>query len=335
MGVMCLLGVGICVRMQDVSYDMQGPEYVLFYAENQAEDYPTTQGGYKFAELVEERTNGRIKIIVQANATLGYEKEVIEQLQFGGVDFARVSLSQIAEVAPEYHVLQLPYLYRDAAHMWEVLDGEIGEYFMHLVDDSSLVALSWYDAGARNFYNNVRPIQTLEDIQGLRIRVQESGMMMDLIEALGAKAVPSVFSDVYSWLQQGIIDGAENNWPSYESTGHYEVAKYYTVDEHTRVPELQLCAQSTWDKFTEADQEIIMACARESALYERELWIEREQLSAKKVIKYGTLVTTLEPEEKIRLQQLCEPIYEKYCAEYREIIEAIKSIGTMDEIMLD
>ena len=173
---------------------------------------------------------------------------MIEQLQFGGVDFARVSLSPLSEFVPELNVLQLPYLYTGAEHMWKVLEGEIGDSFLGSFEGSSLVALSWYDAGARNFYNSVCPIEKLEDMKGLTVRVQESELMSDSIRALGAVPKQMAYGEVYSGLQTGEIDGAENNWPSYESTRHYEVARYYTIDEHTRVPELQLAAQSTWDK---------------------------------------------------------------------------------------
>ncbi len=322
--ILCLAimgGFGIYIKKS--RWEARVPEFVFSYAENQAVDYPTTLGGYKFAELVEERTDGRIKIIVYPNSQLGYERDVIQQLQFGGVDFARISLSQLAEFAPQFNVLQMPYLYRDSKHMWKVLDGKIGKDFMNAVKGSSLVALSWYDAGARHFYNSVRPINALEDIKGLRIRVQESQLMTEMVETLGAIPVPLVYSDVYSSLQRGMIDGAENNWPSYESTGHYEVAPYYTIDEHTRVPELQLCSQVTWDKLSSEDQQIIRSCARESALYERELWIQQEEKSQKIATDNGVQVVVLSPQEKARFQAAVKGIYEKYCKDYMDIIEDI------------
>ena len=170
---------------------------------------------------------------------------------------------------------------------------------MNSFDGSNLVALSWYDAGARSFYNTGRPIETLEDMRGLNIRVQESELMMDTIEALGATPVPTAFGDVYSGLQTGKIDGAENNWPS----RHYEVARYFTLDEHTRVPELQLAAQPTWDKLSPEYQDIIRECAQESAQYERQLWAAREKVSESIVRKAGCIVTELSPEEKARFQE--------------------------------
>ncbi len=303
------------------------PEFVFTYAENQAEDYPTTQGAYKFAELVEEKTGGRIVISVNAQGVLGDEKTVIEQMQFGGVDFARVSLSPLAEFVPRLNVLQMPYLYTGREHMWKVLDGEIGDDFLNSFDGSDLVALSWYDAGARNFYNSVRPIETLEDIRGMNIRVQESELMVDTIKALGANPVPMAYGDVYSGLQTGKINGAENNWPSYESTRHYEVAGYYTIDEHTRVPELQLVAQSTWDKLSPEYQNIIRECAQESAVYERKLWQEREKISEQKIREAGCVITELSAEEKARFQDAVSPMYELYCADYVDIIDQIVAAG--------
>ncbi len=303
------------------------PEFVFTYAENQAEDYPTTKGAYKFAELVNEKTNGRIQVNVQAGGVLGDEKSVCEQLQFGGIDFMRMSLSPLAEFVPKLNVLQLPYLYRDADHMWQVLDGKIGDDFINSFDGSNLVALSWYDAGARNFYNSVRPIKSLDDMKGLKIRVQESDMMMGMVEALGANPTPMAYSEVYSALQTGVIDGAENNWPSYESTSHYEVAKYFTLDEHTRVPELQLCAQATWDKLSADDQKVIKECALESAEYERQLWADREKSSEEKVRAAGCEITELSPEEKQKFQDAVKPMYEKYCSDYMDTVDAIIATG--------
>lgn len=307
------------------------PEFVLSYAENQTKDYPTTLGAQRFAELVEERTDGRIRILVQAEGVLGTENEVIQQMQYGGIDFARVSLSQLAEYIPELNVLQMPYLYTDSAHMWRVLDGEIGDEFLNEVSGDELVGLSWYDAGARNFYNSIQPISCLEDIAGMKIRVQESEVMADMVEALGATAVPTGYADVYSSLERGIVDGAENNWPSYETMSHYEVAKYYTVDEHTRVPEMQICSGHTWEKLSEEDRQIIMECAKESALYERELWIEREAESRRIATEHGTEVVELSVEEKKRFQAAVMGVYEKYCGDQMDMIDKIIAEGDTAE----
>ncbi len=298
------------------------PEYVLLYAENQAEDYPTTLGADMFADLVYERTDGRIKILVKYDAELGSESEVIEQMRYGGIAFARVSLSQLAEHIPDMNVLQMPYLYSSSEHMWRVLDGEIGDTFLSKAGDYGFVGLSWYDAGARNFYST-KPIRNLEDIKGMNIRVQESAMMADMVSALYANPSKIVYSEVYSAIEQGLVDGAENNWPSYESMRHYVVARYYTIDEHTRVPELQLCSGAIWDKLSREDREIIQGCAKESALYERRLWAEREKSSRKVCEDSGITVIELSPEEKARFRDAMSEVYTKYCGDQMDMLQKI------------
>lgn len=312
---------------------VRAPEFVLSYAENQTEDYPTTLGAKKFAELVERESSGRIKILVQAEGELGAESGVIAQMQYGGIDFARVSLSQLAEYIPELNVLQMPYLYSDSDHMWKVLDGRIGSDFLEKVSKSELIGLSWYDAGARNFYNSKKPITCLEDMAGMRIRVQESEVMVDMVEALGATALPIPYADVYSTLERGTVDGAENNWPSYEAMNHYEVAKYYTVDEHNRVPEMQICSKHTWNKLSEDDRQMILECAKESALYERKLWKEREADSKEIALKQGVEVVELSAAEKKRFQEAVMGVYEKYCADYMDVIEQIIDTGKVPLIV--
>ena len=203
-----------------------GPELILRYAENQPEDYPTTQAALAFADLVNERTGGRVKVAVYSGGELGAEQSVIQQMQFGGIDFARISLSQLAEYVPALSVLQLPYLYEDAAQMWRVLIGTIGDEFLAMLDAVDLVGLSWFDAGVRSFYTREK-VTRLADLQGLTLRVQESDMMSDMVEAMGAVSVQVVYSDVYAALHNRKIDGAENNWPSYEAMSHYEVAPYF------------------------------------------------------------------------------------------------------------
>lgn len=299
------------------------PEYVLSYAENQEADYPTTLGGQYFADLVEERTKGRIKILVQHSGERGAESEVIEQLKYGGIDFARLSISELTDTIRELNVLQMPYLYRDSEHMWRVLDGEIGDYFLEVISETELIGLSWYDAGARNFYTTNYPIRKLEDIAGMKIRVQESNLMADIVKYLGGEPVKQAYSEVYSLLQRSEVQGAENNWPSYETMQHYEVAKYYTVDEHIRIPEIQVCSKHTWEKLSEEDQSIILECAKESAIYQRELWIAQEEESRELAIAGGAEVIKLSSVEKLKFQKAVEPLYERYCGDYMDMVNRI------------
>lgn len=309
------------------SREPEGPDYVLTYAENQPEDYATTLGAYEFARLVEAETDGRIVIRVVSDGELGDEEEIWKQLKLGGIDFARMSLSPLVDDLPKLNVLFLPYLYRDDTHMWAVLDGEMGEEFLAEFEGSGGKALSWYDGGARNFYTVHGPVRSPEDLEGLRIRIQSSEMMEDLVEALGAVPVSMAFSEVYAGLQTGVIDGAENNWSSFESSGHYRVAGYYTVDEHSRVPEVQLVSEPAWEKLSAKDREILLRCAKESAAYEREMWKRQQEEAERAVWESGCTVIELSAEEKEAFYRCVEPVYDKYCAEYMDIVEKIRKIG--------
>jgi tripartite ATP-independent transporter DctP family solute receptor len=302
-----------------------GQKMVLRYAENQVKDYPTTKAAVKFGELVKDKTKGRITVEVYDSAQLGDEKSVIEQIQFGGIDMARVSLSPLSEFAKQLNVLQLPYLYRDGAHMWKVLDGKIGQDLLATLDKSGIVGLTWFDAGARNFYTK-NPAKTIADLKGLKIRVQESSMMMDMVKAVGANPTPMAYGEVYSALQTGVIDGAENNWPSYESTRHFEVAKYYMIDEHNRVPEPMIISKKTMDKISPEDQKIIRECAVEAGKVERELWAAREKTSEKKVRDGGSTITTLTPEQHQAFVNAVKPLYEKYGADVKDLIKQIQDV---------
>lgn len=300
------------------------PEYVFTYAENQTADYPTTMGGKHFAELVEERTQGRIRILIHAESTMGSESEVIRQMQYGGIDFARISIAQIVEYVPEMSVLQMPYLYEDSAHMWRVLDGDIGNRFLEYPSQCDLIGLSWYDAGARNFYLTDIPVRSLEDMKGLHIRVQEANMMSDLITALGATPIQIPYDQVYAALERGQVDGAENNWSSYVTMQHYEVAQYFVTDEHIRIPEMQVCARHTWEQLSEDDREILRECAVESARYERILWTEYEERARETARINHVQEIYISDEEKKKFQEAVAPVYEKYCEGYEEIIAQIQ-----------
>ena len=309
---------------QSASSQQEKP-LILRYAENQPEDYPTSKAAKAFAELVAQHTDGRVKVLVYSGAELGAEQSVIQQMQFGGIDFARVSLSQLAEYIPALSVLQLPYLYEDASQMWRVLDGSIGDDFLAMLDQMDLVGLSWFDAGVRSFYTREK-VTDLEQLQGLTLRVQESDMMSEMITDLGAEPVQVVYSQVYAALRNGQIDGAENNWPSYDAMGHYEVAPYFLQDEHTRVPEIQLASTAAIEKLEALDPsypEVLRTCARESARTERRLWAEREARSEKELREWGVEVTTLPDAEKQKFRAAVQPLYDRF-ADQAELLERIK-----------
>ncbi len=236
---------------------------VLKLGETHPQDYPTTKGDYEFARLVKERSNGRIVVEVFHSKQLGEEKAVIEQVQLGAIDFTRVSISPVSAFARELDAFQLPYLYRDAKHMWQVLDGPIGQEILKKLESANFVGLGWFEAGSRNFYTK-KQVKTVGDLKGMKIRVQQAPLMVGMVEALGAVATPLSFGEVYSALQTGVIDGAENNWPSYLSTSHYEVAKYFIVDEHTRVPEIMIASKKVFDKLSKEDQAIIIKAMKDA-----------------------------------------------------------------------
>ena len=299
------------------------PDYVLTYAENQPAGYPTTYGAQYFADLVRQRTGGRVAIQVKTDGEYGTEQEVWEQLEMGGVDFARLSLSGIADVLPKLNVLMLPYLYRDAAHMWRVLDGGIGQEFLQVFARRNCIGLSWYDAGARSFYAR-QPIRSLKDLEGKIVRVQESQIVIDMIRLLGAVPETSAYSDVYSAFETGQIDAAENNWPAYYLMEHYKVAPFYTVDEHSRVPEIQLASGRTWAALPVEDQNILRQCAEESAAYERQLWAQEEAEAQQQARKAGCRKITLSAEELEKFRQLVQPLYAQYSGEYLPLVKQIQ-----------
>lgn len=296
---------------------------VLRLAETHPKDYPTTRGDQKFADLVEERTNGRIRIEVYHSSQLGQEKEAIEQVQFGGIDFTRISVSPLTGFAPQFNVLQMPYIFRDSAHEWAVLNGEIGEKLLNSLESAGFVGLCWYDSGSRNFYNTEREIKTPADLKGLKIRVQQSEMTVNMISLLGAIATPMAFGEVYSGLQTGVIEGAENNWPSYESTKHYEVAKYITIDEHTRVPEITIASKIVMDKLSKEDQQIIKQAAKDSMAYQIAEWAKEDLKAEEKVKEAGCIITRLD--DKIEFQRAMQPIYDKQPAENQALIIQIRN----------
>lgn len=295
---------------------------VFKLAENQPEDYPTTIGDKAFAKMVEEKTGGRIKIEVYAGGVLGDEKSVIEAIQMGGLDFARVNAQPLSDFDKDLMVLSLPYLFRDSAHLWKVLNGAIGQQFLDSLQASRMVGLAFYDSGSRNFYNSKRAVALPSDLKGLKIRVQQSELMMGLVSALGASPTPMPYAEVYTGLQSGVIDGAENNWPSYYSTSHYEVAKHYTLDRHSMTPEVVIASKATWDKISPADQKIIREAARASQSVQIKAWKEYEDKSIAAIKAKGNTIT--EVKNLKAWQDAVEPIYKKFGANHTELIQKIR-----------
>lgn len=299
-------------------------EVELKLAEVHEATFPTTLADAEFARLVNERTGGRIHITVFDNGQLGQdEKAVVEQTQMGALDFARISVAPVAQFARELDVLSLPYLYRDGAHMWKVLSGPIGQKMLGALDKANLVGLCYYDAGARSFYTTRKPIKTLADLKGMKIRVQQSKLMMDLVKALGGSPTPLALGDIYSGLQTNVIDGAENNWPSYISFSHYEVARNFTVDGHTRIPEILVASKAALSKLSKADRDVIAQAAKDSVEFQKTRWIASEKENEAKAKAAGCNITTLDAKELAEFQKAVAPIYGDY-KQYADLIKQIQ-----------
>lgn len=315
----------------------------LKLSEVHAEGYPTTLADQEFARLVEERTDGRIRIDVYSGGALyGEETGAIEALQLGDLAFSRVSASPVSSYVPAMNAIQMPYLYKNADHMWAVLDGEIGQKMLSEVQasGSGLVGLCWYDAGARSYYTN-KPVTCVEDMKGLKIRMQNNRMMVAMTNVLGGVGVTGIGpNEVYSAITQGTIDGAENNWPTYQNMGDYEAAPYYVLDKHTMVPEILLASEAVLAELDEADVEIIKACARETQEFEKQKWAEKEASSEQIVRAAGCTITELTPEAFAEFQDAMtrrvtgvegiddgKSLYEMYGGAYQDVIDAITAVG--------
>ncbi|NGM21068.1 TRAP transporter substrate-binding protein [Roseomonas stagni] len=274
-----------------------------------AADYPNGRGLDRFAELVGSRSNNRMRLRTYHSAQLGQQDEAIQQMRLGSIDFANFNLSPFNNLAPSTNVVTLPFLFRDVAHSHAAIDGVAGQEIARDLEQIGIIALSWFDAGARSLYTT-RPVRTPADLRGMKIRVQTSDLWIDLMRALGANPTPLPFGEVFTSLQSGVIDGAENNWPSYESTRHFEVARFYTTTEHSNVPEVLAVSQQRWRRLNDAERNILRDAAREAATLQRQLWAEREVASRQRVVAAGA--TVIEIQDRSPWSALMAPVYEKY-----------------------
>ncbi|HZG85939.1 TRAP transporter substrate-binding protein [Paenibacillus sp.] len=300
----------------------EGPTYSFRLAETHPADYPTTKGDVKFAELVKERSNGRITIEVFPSAQLGEEKAVIEQVQLGAIEFTRVSTGPMAEFNKDFGVFSLPYIFDNDEHVWKFLLSDKGMGLLDTLQSSGLQGLGWYSSGARSFYSS-KPITSIEDLKGQKIRVIENKLNLAIISALGASATPMPYGEVYSSLQTGVLDAAENNYPSYYSSKHYEVAPHLLLDRHQRVPEVLLVSKTVWDKLSAEDQALIRQAALDSIEYQREEWAKYEKESEDAVRAAGVTIT--EVEDLTPWKDAVKPVIDSYRAEFGTILEAIEA----------
>ena len=295
---------------------------VLKAADDQPEDYPTVMGLKQMAKLLDERTQGRIKMEVYSGAQLGGEKETIEMTQMGTIAINRVNAAPLASFSKQMGVFSMPFLFRDAAHLWKVLDGDLGKGMLKGLESSNLVGLTYYDSGARSFYTKSKAINSPADAKGQMIRVQQSKIFVDAVNTLGASATAMGYGDVYSGLQTGIIDGAENNPPSLWTMKHYEVCKYYSLDEHAMVPEVVMMSKKVWDTLTPDDQKIVLQAAIDSGVYQKQVWAD---FSTKALAELKDKGVTISTPDKEAFRKAVEPLYANY-PEYKDVISQIKAV---------
>lgn len=296
---------------------------------NHAESFNVSVALRYWADLVKERTDGRINIEIYYDAVLGDEKSAIEQCQYGGLEFARVNISPMCEFVDGFNALSMPYLYNDDEHFWKAMET-VGMDIMtsQEMQDAGFYGLTWYDGGTRNFYNSEKPVHTPADMAGMNIRVQESSLMMGMIEALGAKPTAMPYGDVYSGLQTGVIDGAENSVVQYLEVSHYEVAPYITLDGHTRAPDMLIMSEKVRETLSEEDVQIIADAALESWEMQRELWAEVDAEARGKLEEQGVEFVDLTPEEFQAFVDACEPMWQEYeGGKYMDVIEQVRELA--------
>jgi tripartite ATP-independent transporter DctP family solute receptor len=259
-------------------------------ADTQAEDYPTVQALHFMAKIVEQRTGGRHHVRVFHSRQLGEEKETIEQTRVGAIDLNRTNVAPIGSLVPAANMLALPFLFRNFDHLHNVLDHAIGDEILAGFRQHGFVGLAFYDSGSRSIYNSVRPVRSLAEMKGLRIRVQQSALMFDMIKALGAEPIELPYGQVLTGLSTGLIDGAENNWPSYVTTNHYKLAPYYTLTEHTMGPEVLVMSLRAWESLSPEDRDIFRDAARKSSSFMRGVWSGLEESSRQQARAAGNTI---------------------------------------------
>ncbi|UYM06233.1 TRAP transporter substrate-binding protein [Solicola gregarius] len=301
-----------------------GSELSFRLAETHPDDYPTTLGDKRFADLVKERSDGRISIEVFANAQLGEESSVIEQVQMGSIEMTRVSSAPMSEFAVGMGLFGLPYIFDDSDHLWRFLDDDSGKQLLGELDDEGFHGLCYFDPGARSFYASGDPIESVDDVKGRKFRVQESEVIVDFIKALGGSPTPMDYGEVYSALQSGLIDGAENNEPSYYSASHYEVAKNLTLDEHMRVAEILIVNSDTWNGLGDDDKDLLSKAAQDAVPYQRKKWDAQVATDTQKLRDEG--VNIIEVDDITPWRDATASVIEKYRGDYAEYLDSIESL---------
>lgn len=289
------------------------------------DQYPTVKGLKKMGELLSQRTNGRITMKVFSSGGLGTEKETLEQVKIGALDLVRVNISPMNNICQETIVPTLPFLFRSMDHMHKALDSAIGDEILASCDPKGYVGLAYYDSGARSIYTK-KPVRVLADMKGLKLRVQQSDMWVSLAGAMGSNATPMPMGEVYTGMRTGLVDAAENNIPSYESSKHFEVVKYYSKTEHSMAPEVVMFSKEIWNKLPAEDQKIIRQAAKDSVPAQRQFWAERDAASLKVVLAGGAQIVS--DVNKKSFSDAMGPVYDKFVTtpKMKELVKRIQDV---------
>jgi len=289
--------------------------------------YPTVESVVRMGKRLETATNGRLTIQMYPSMQLGGEKEMIEQAQVGALAIARVSVGPMGPIVPEMNVFNLPFMFRDDAHMEKVIDGPIGDELLKKLTDhptAGLIGLCWMNAGTRNVYNAKKPVHAIDDLKGLKIRMMGNPVFVDTMNALGGNGVAMGYDQLMSALQTGVVDGAENNYPSYDTGQHYRLAKYYSLTGHLMIPEILVFSKRTWSSLSKADQDLIMASTKETQQEQRKLWYEMEEKSIKHMQEAGAEINKVE--DKKAFVDAVKPVWDKYGAQHAALIQRIQDV---------
>ncbi|MCG9970329.1 TRAP transporter substrate-binding protein [Christiangramia crocea] len=286
--------------------------------------HPVHKAMVFMGERLAEKSGGTMRIDIYPNQQLGSERECLELLQIGSLGMTKVSTGVMENFATSLKVFGLPFLFRDREHRFNVLESEIGEDFLNSSIDKRLKGLTFYDAGSRSFYTK-KPIETPKDLEGLKIRVMESQTAINMVKNLGGSPTPIAWGELYTALQQGIVDGAENNLPSFHLSRHYEVCKYYLVDEHTALPDELVIGTPVWNKLSGEQQTWLKEAAMESSEYQKKLWREAELKALEEIKAAGVTVIQAEKE---KFREKVQPMYDEFSKdpEMKQIIQDIQAV---------
>ena len=289
--------------------------------------YPTVEAVVRMGQRLEKATNGRITLQMFPSMQLGGEKEMIEQAQVGALQIARISLGPMGPLVPELNAFNLPFVFRDEAHMTKVVTGPIGDEMLKKLSDhpnAKLIGLAWMNGGTRNVYNSKRPIKTMDDLKGLKIRMMGNPIFVDTMNAMGGNGVPMGYDQLINGLQTGVVDGAENNEPSYSSGQHYRYAKYYSKTGHLIIPEILVFSKRTWDTLSKEDQTLIMKEAKAAQTEQWKLWAEFEQKSIADMKAQG--VEIIQVDNKPMAEAVKKAVYPKYAKELQAFIDRVQAV---------